>query len=236
MNRKEIEEKIIIGFTEKISNNGWTLIEKKFRGDHYADYGKSVNKLDYRLSINFMKPSYLEYDNYVKIVSSEITDLYKSINKEFKGDCFEICSVRLNSIMHTKNANGIYNTSDTVRNKIDDKPVLNDLDIENLVEDLYVNQYGLVKNTIVEKTNSLEKLNYIFNILPYENNNSSKPNTTTYTTFLVRQVLVGSLLAVHFDIPEKQKILDRYLDYASKFSIGQNEDIDHMRSLINEYS
>lgn len=236
MNRKEIEEKIIIGFTEKISNNGWTLIEKKFRGDHYADYGKSVNKLDYRLSINFMKPSYLEYDNYVKIVSSEITDLYKSINKKFKGDCFEICSVRLNSIMHTKNVNGIYNTSDTVRNKIDDKPVLNDLDIENLVEDLYVNQYGLVKNTIVEKTNSLEKLNYIFNILPYENNNSSKPNTTTYTTFLVRQVLVGSLLAVHFDIPEKQKILDRYLDYASKFSIGQNEDIDHMRSLINEYS
>ncbi len=235
MSRKEIEEKIIIGFTEKISNDGWTLIEKKFRGDHYADYGKSVNKLDYRLSINFIKPSYLEYDNYVKIVSSEITDLYKCINKEFKGNCFEICSVRLNSIMHTKNANGIYNTSDTVRNKIDDKPILSDLDIEDLVEELYVNQYGLVENTIVEKTNTLEKLNYIFNILPYENNNSSKPNTTSYTTFVVRQVLVGSLLAVHFDMPEKQKILNRYLDYASKFRVGQNEDIDHMRSLINEY-
>ncbi|GGD08072.1 hypothetical protein [Hyunsoonleella pacifica] len=236
MTRKEIEEKIINGFTDRIDLHGWSLLEKKFRGDHYADYGKRINGLDYRLSINFMKPSYLEYYNYVKIVSPEITNLYKTINTNFIGDCFEISSIQLNSIMHLSNINGIYKSTERAKHKIDDKPILNDLDINSLVQELYVRQYSFVANTIEERTNSLNKLNYLFNELPYENNDSTKPKMTSYSTFLVRQVLVGTLLAIHLDIEEKKILFNKYLDYSSKFSSGQNEDIDYMRIAIEKYS
>ena len=237
MTRKEIEEGIIMSFYEMIENDGVKLIAKKFTGDHYADFEFFINELRYKLSIVFIKPNFIKAVCYLTVSSQATTKLYNIINSSNLTDDFVLVNININSYLIPEHRSGIYETPDKVDFYIDEVPINNEEDLTIIAKEIFFNKvYQVILKDIVPKTNSLEKIDYLFNSLPFVNNKDSKPNWIIYSTFLPEQVLTGTILAIELDRIDKKEIFEKYLKYASKFEDGQKESIDLMRKAIKMYS
>jgi hypothetical protein len=78
--------------------------------------------------------------------------------------------------MFQENRSGIYNSPDEVDFYVDKQPVLSDSDLNRFAYDiLYNTVYRFVQDTIVTLTDSLDKIDYLYNDLPYLNNPGIKP-------------------------------------------------------------
>jgi hypothetical protein len=237
MTRKEIEEGTVMSFAEMINDDGVKLIEKKFSGDHYADFEFFVNELRYKLSIVFIKPHFIKPIFYLKISSKNITDLINTIIKDNPTKEYFPVSININSYLVPQNRSGIYQTSDKIDFYLDEEPIESKADLERITKDIFYDTiYKTIKNEIIPKADSLEKIDYLFNDLPFNGNIDGKPKINTYTTYLINQVLTGTLLAIEVDRKDRKEIFEKYLKYASKFEDGQKESIDLMRKAIKMYS
>ena len=117
------------------------------------------------------------------------------------------------------------------------KPVNSEFDLEIIAkETIYDKMFKVIKENLVPRTNSLTKLDYLFNELPYLNNNEDKPSSTVFASLLINQVLTATLLAAVNDNKNKESIYEKYLSYASKFAEGDYSSIDVMRGIIKANS
>jgi len=237
MTRKQIEQGIINAFADVVSAENVLLIAKKFSGgDHFGEFEFYKNGVRYVLCIIFIKPNFLKVVCYLRVYHPEITALYNIVEKDDTDD-FPIIWININSFMLTENRSGIYNSSDKVEFYIDNVPsALLEKDLVHFATNiLYNTVYRFVNQHIMPLTDSLEKIDYLFNDLPYLNNQSFKPNWTVYSTFLPEQVLTGTLLALHQNRADKKVLLDKYLKYNSKFEEGSKHSVDIMRKIIDFY-
>jgi hypothetical protein len=237
MTRKELEQGIIMSFAEMINDDGVKLIEKKFTGDHYANFEFFINEMQYKLSIVFIKPNFIKAVCYLSISSQKITGLFNTIINNSSANAFILSRININSYLVAEHSLGIYKTTDEVDFYIDKEPINNQEDLISIAKDIFFNKvYSVILKDIVPKTDSLEKIDYLFNNLPYVNNEEDKPNWIVYSTFLPEQVLTGTLLAIQLNRIDKKEIFEKYLNYASKFENGKKESIDLMRKAIKMYS
>lgn len=236
MTRKELEQGIVMSFAEMIKNDDVKLIEKKFSGDHYADFEFFVNELCYKLSIVFIKPNFIKPIFYLKISSKDITDLINTIIDENKTKEYFPVSININSYLVPQHSSGIYQTPDKVDFYLDKLPIKSMDDLEEITNDIfYKTIYKTIKDEIIPKTNSLEKIDYLFNDLPFKGSVDGNPKINIYTTYLINQVLDGVLLAIHLNRKDKNELFEKYLNYASKFDDGKYLQIDLMRKAIKMY-
>ena len=235
MTRIEIEKNIVDFLEKNINDPNVKLIGKKFSGDHYAEFEFYKNDLRYQFSIVFIKPNFLKAICCLNISSKIITDILRTVNPNASYE-FILCNINLNSFLVPIHQNGIYQTPDRIDFYIDEKPLNSIDDINNLTRNLFLNTvYDTIKNEIVPKTDSLEKLDFLFNFLPYQGNDDDKPNMTLYSSYLINQVLAGTLLAIATDRANKDELFKKYLRYSSKFQDGEHVSIDLMRKAIKRY-
>src|SRR5690606_4033863 len=92
---------------------------------------------------------------------------------------------------------------------------------------------SFVKEVIVPKTNSLVKMDYLLNDLPFVNVKNREFNWSMYASYIPDQVLKGTLLAIYHVRPDKQALFDSYLAYASKSKVAER--FNTMRKAIEQY-
>ncbi len=233
MTRKQIEQGVIEHFAKMTAADNVILTDQKYKGsDHYAEFEFKSDSLKYCITVSFAKPNYIKANIYFEVSHEGITNLYQQFSTHPDDEAFSIVQMNINSYLVDENRGGIYNSSDEIDLYIDEEPVDDDTDFERVASDIYNRFYSIIKNEIVPAVNSIEKLNDIFNILPYKGNNQDKPEWLIYTTFLPRQVLTGTLLAIYSDTENKTELFRKYLNYASQFEEGQKSNIDCMRNAI----
>jgi len=230
-NRNEIESSIIDHFSKKIEPYGFSLNEKKIKSEHYADYlYKDPGGIQYKLSIIFIKPNFLKYDNYLSVSSPETTEVIRSLDPSFNGEIWKILSIRLNSYLHPKNSDGYHNSNETIDKNIETEP--DTAGIEDLSNDLFQTYFLPCINRIIPETNSLVKIDSLLNQVPNLMELNKAIKIRVHSETLVHQVLAGAIIAKLVDSPNYGFVAKRYLAYAEKFPLGKIGDIDLMRIFI----
>lgn len=236
MTRLQIEKGIINCFEKLIKNEDINTISKYDAKKHSAEYGFSSNGFDYKFVLLFYKSNYIKLQCLFNVSSNIITDYYNNYTSE-KKEKYNIVTGTINSYAHPENENGLYNTLSKLDFYIDKEPVNSEFDLEIIAkETIYDKIFKVIKENLVPRTNSLTKLDYLFNELPYLNNNEDKPSSTVFASLLINQVLTATLLAAVNDNKNKESIYEKYLSYASKFAKGDYPPIDVMRGIIKSNS
>lgn len=229
MDRKKIEKGIIQLFEEKISVHGFKLVETKLTSEHYADFEYLIGSAKFTYTLLFNKPNYLEYGNFMTISYSEISEMYKKLDPEYKEKDWDVFVVSLNKYLRPENADGFWNTGRFIETKLNQK-FLEEENLVGLVNELYNFYFEPLLKNIIPFMNSLEKADILLNNVPWVNDDGTlEPKQRIYSTSLVHQVLAGTLVAKAINRDDFNDLAKRYLQYANKFEPNQVKEIDLLK-------
>ena len=233
MTRKEIEEYIVNGLTDKLAKHDFVLSEVSYKGERYAEYEYKKGEAIYKWTIIFKKYGGISVSLLIYYVP--ISKLYKQLSKVINDGNNFVFSDRMNTYLHPKNADGYHNTSDYLdslyRKEISEGKNLNDV-----VGYIYLTYFVDGVPKLIAQTDTLEKANDIINDIPIKYKENGKPKMLIISTSFVDQILNGILTAQAINSPKYEEIRNEYLKYAEKFEPGRIVEIDLMREAIEKYS
>jgi len=206
-NTKMSLEKKFIGLLEKRLNDyGFLKDEVVLKGTvHTIKFILNLNKINYSLLIRIL-PRYQEFDIYFLVEYPELSEIIQKID-DFSKYRYTFTE-RLSNFIAPENHDWFYNTTSTIKDKID---LQNDEDIIKLVNYIEEKYVKIVFEKIMPKINTLDKLNSLLNNynLIYDKENN-EPKMLVLSGGMIFQSVSALILNTIYNNPDREKLINMY--------------------------
>jgi len=233
MSRKEIEEYIVHRLTDKLAKHVFFLSKASYKTERYASFELKKDEAIYQWTIIFKKYGNIEV--FLTIYYESISKLYKQLSKQINEEANFVFSVKMNTYLHPKNADGYHNTSDYLESPYRQE-ISGGNNLDKVVEGVFQTYFLDCVPKLIDQTDTLEKANDLINSIPIKYKENGKPQMLVFSTSFVIQILNGILIAQAIKTPKYEEIKKEYLKYAEKFATGEVPAIDLLREAIEKFN